>query len=669
MLHEQGPASPSPASRPAAIDPPARPGFVTASALASAAALGLLLAACGSTRTEWASEVRWKDLTRASLPTAAQYPEDGAVIVLDEGAMEVLGSVELGYSAYETHRIVKVFDSRGERFANVVVSYSEGSTVEDIEARTISPSGKITVLDPADVFDASLYPNFVFFSDRRAKLFTLPAVEPGAVLEYRYRIVIRDRTLWHAWTFQHDVPTLHSRFTLVKPGEWPLRYRTYGIEIAPRDVAVPQGFKSTTVWEARDIPPLRSEFAMPAHREAAAHLALAPVGFHSWDDVARWYHSLSGPRMKPGPEVERLAREIVSGLPDDRSKLRALFTWVRDRVRYLAVEIGIGGFQPRPAEDICSNLYGDCKDMVTVLCSMARAAGIPVYQALISTRQNGAADTALASPLHFNHVIAYAPSVDNGIWMDATEKGCPFGEIPWYDQGLPVLVVDESGKGEIMTTPVAPVDGNLESLQWQVALGESGGARITGLWSFTGAPASDLREELIDAAPYERRQWLERLLARQLSGVRLDTFSIAGMVPEDGALRIACTFEADAFGTFTDSTLLLWPGKVAMSALPDYFRAMERRHPVRLSYGHRRDIRIRVALPRAYGRLRPAGADSVGSGFGWSRARLSLLGRQLFFEGSYRVSGDPVPRASYAAFRSFLDAMRRQDEREAVLSP
>jgi hypothetical protein len=634
-----------------------------------AAALSLLSASCGTTGGKWESEVAWTDVSPSTLPSADQYPEDGAVIVLDEGRMEVLGSVELGFSSFETHRIVKIFDMRGERFANVVVSYSEGSSVEDIEARTISPSGRISVLDPDDVYDASLYPNFVFFSDRRAKLFTLPAVEPGAILEYRYRIVIRDRTLWHSWTFQHEVPTLRSRFTLVKPGEWPLNYRTYGIDVRPRDVKVPQGFKSTTVWEANDIPPVRNEFAMPPYRDVVAYLALAPVGFNTWADVARWYHALSDPRMAPGPEVERQTREILAGLDDDRSRLRALFTWVRDRVRYLAVEIGLGGFQPRPADGICSNRYGDCKDMVTVLCAMGRAAGIPIFQALISTRQNGVPDTTLASPLHFNHVIAYAPTVDGGVWMDATEKGCAFGDLPWYDQGLPALVVGERGTGTLHVTPADSVDENAESLQWQVALAADGGAHITGLWTMTGAPASDIREELQLASPYERRQWLERVLAGQLSGVRLDTFSIAGMVPEDGAVKIAYTCAARSFGTFTDSLLLLRPGRFAMSALPDHFRAAPRRHPVQIRYGHRRDLRMRVALPHAYGRMRPAGVDSVGSAFGSSRVRLTLTGRQLFFEGSYRVSGEPVPPSLYHEFQAFLDTLRGQDEREVVLSP
>ena len=106
-----------------------------------------------------------------------------------------------------------------------------------------------------------------------------------------------------------------------------------------------------------------------------------------------------------------------------------------------------------------------------------------------------------------------------------------------------------------------------------------------------------------------------------------------------------------------------------MSALPDYFRATARTHPVQFRYGHRRDLRIRMALPREYRLMRPSGIDSIGSEFGWSRTRLGLTARQLSFEGSTSVGGKPVPPASYAVFRAFLDSLRMQDERHVVLSP
>jgi hypothetical protein len=108
-------------------------------------------------------------------------------------------------------------------------------------------------------------------------------------------------------------------------------------------------------------------------------------------------------------------------------------------VRYIAVEIGIGGYQPHDAEEIVTKRYGDCKDMVTAICALARRADVPVLPVLISTHDNGKPDTTLPSPLQFNHLIAFAPDVrEEGVWMDATEKACRFTVLPWYDQATAV---------------------------------------------------------------------------------------------------------------------------------------------------------------------------------------------------------------------------------------
>jgi hypothetical protein len=160
----------------------------------------------------WYKEVHWDEFDFQSLPTATDYPEDPAVILLDEGEVEVFGSGEVKFSTFERRRIIKIFDSRAHNFANVVVPYTTQSQIKLIRARTISADGNITVLKKNDIFDVNLYPNFIFYSDQRAKIFTLPAVEDGAVLEYEYHITLSNHTFGSIWSFQDEVPILLSRF-------------------------------------------------------------------------------------------------------------------------------------------------------------------------------------------------------------------------------------------------------------------------------------------------------------------------------------------------------------------------------------------------------------------------------------------------------------------------
>ncbi len=451
----------------------------------------------GCSGNDWARRINWPGIDIKNLPTETQFPGVPALILEDEGSIDIHVLSDAAFSVYDRHTIIKVFNSRGFKYANIAVPYGINSEVDEIEARTIGADGKITVLNPEKIYDVNLYPNFVFYSDQRAKIFTLPAVTEGCILEYRYRITIRSRTYGSRWRFQSEIPTLKSRFKLFKQSDWDIDYRIYG-PVSEQTVAdLPAGFKQSMVWEAGPLPALKSEVFMPPLVETGARLTIAPVGISSWSDLAHWYYNLVKPNMDKRGELSDLADSLTAHLPSDREKLKTVFEWTRDKLRYLAVEIGIGGYQPSPVEEVFYERYGDCKDMTTLLCALADEIGIPVYQALISTRQNGLPDTTLPAATQFNHVIAYAPTTGpNGLWMDVTDKSCAFGTLPWYDQDVPVLFIGPDGAGKLMRTPGSNPSDNLAVTDWQIVLDHSGSAVVNAHTISYGIIANELRNQL-----------------------------------------------------------------------------------------------------------------------------------------------------------------------------
>ncbi len=632
-------------------------------------AVVLLSALSCAHQGEWGRRVNWQGLSLGTLPTQDDYPGASAVVLLDEAEMDVLSGSQLPLSIFERHRIVKVLSRRGFRYANVVIPYDSKSTVEKIRARTISPDGRITVLDPADIYDISLYPQYVWYSDQRAKIFALPNVEVGSVLEYRYTMTIGNLTFWHSWLFQDDDPVLLSRFKLVSPAEWDVEYKVYGLNVEPKVQKAPKGFRSTYVWEARDVAPLKPEFGMPPLRECAARLAIAPAGMKSWRDVGEWYGKLAGPQMEANEAIRKLANRLTRDATTDREKLRRLYEWVRDQVRYIAVEIGIGGFRPHPAAEVLRHRYGDCKDMATLLCTLAQEAGLDVRQAILSTWQNGRPDTSLHSQLQFNHVIAVARGVDStDVWMDPTEKGCPFGKLPWYDQGLPALVVCQDGQAELVTTPAEPPDSNRLVLRWVADLDSSGGALVRGSLSLRGAQASELREQYQLMSDEAKRVWLETSLAARCSGAELQRFSVEGLDPVRDPLRIQYTFRTSTFAAAETGRLTIFPGQFTGFDLPDLFRPRERRFPVRFRFGSWTELDLTLHLPRGFWPVEPQTRDSVRSDFGLGRWEWSTCGNTLRLQFTYRLSGRDVRPKDYPRFREFLEAIRTRNLRPVVLT-
>lgn len=625
-----------------------------------------MLVSCAST-DHWAKRVEWVDLDSTSLPDQTDFPDESAVILLDEGKMEIFGSEATAFSEFERHKILKIFNRRGEKFANVLIPYYPTITIDKIEARTISPDGKITVIKPENIFDVNLYPNFIFYSDQRAKIFTFPAVEPGSILEYRYRQSIKGRTLWHSWSFQDEIPTLLSRFTVVHPSEWELKYQIYNTDLDPQITQAPIGFKSTHRWEKRNVPALKSEFGMPPRRDLLSRLSLAPVGIKNWDDVAKWYDELSSPQLKANDAVKKLAKELTANCSTDREKLQRIYEWVRDNIRYIAVNIGMGGFQPHSVTEIFLNKYGDCKDMTTLICSMAREVGIPVYSVLISTRQNGQPDTSLASPFQFNHAIAYCPAIEPAeIWMDATEKGCSFGQLPWYDQGVPVLVIEKNGSGFIHITPLDSTHHNQLITEWQVALDDKNMACIEGKMIFTGSPASEKREELFVSSSEEIRDWLDRYLAERFMGVNLDSFSISGLYPVEDPLVISFTFSSSSFARQISDQMILDPSAIALFELSTYFSSRERAHPIQFKYPFTYQVNLRIDLPPHYSSETSAHQDSVNSAFGSASWSWQFQERQLKIEIKHNLTQRDVSADQYPSFHSFLRQVQEKNRKEIV---
>ncbi len=618
---------------------------------------------------EWAKRIAWDEIEFINLPGVDDYPDAGAIVIFDEGKMQIIGNSELPMSMFERHRIVKVLNNRGQSYANIAIPYTPKSLIENIQARTISPNGEIKVLDKKYIYDVNLYPRFIFYSDQRAKIFTMPAIEDGSVIEYRYQMRISGRSLWPSWNFQDFVPTLNSRFTLEAPSEWKVNYKLYHTDLEPEIVKAPSGFKSSYTWQETNVPAFKSEFGMPPLNESLARLEIAPLGMSTWDDVALWYDGLSEPQIKAGKAIKEFASVLTKNSASDEEKLKNIYEWVRDQVRYIAVAIGIGGYQPHPAEQVLINRYGDCKDMSTLLCSLAREVGIEAYEVLVSTWQNGAPDTSLPSPFQFNHAIAYCPAVgDNGVWMDATEKGSPFGKLPWYDQNLPVLVIGKDGRSEIITTPCVPADSNHTLFDWQVDLQETGAAIIHGKTQYNGALASEMREALIYASKDEERQWLETFLATRISGAKLDSFQISGLDPVKNPLIIRYQLYTSTFALPRADEMIFCPGQILAFDLPDYFRSADREHSIQFRFGVHNELKLTINLPENWTANISATTDSIDSPFGSASWTYSLEGNKIYIQLNCHLKGKKVDPEQYHEFQNFLDEIKARDLREVIIN-
>src|SRR5258708_4924269 len=245
-----------------------------------------------------------------------------------------------------------------------------GVVLLDETTTTVSASGEIRVLHRAV-----------------SKILTSAGRDLGEV-GIRVDAETRIKSL-HAWVFQAAIPVMSARYSLVLPDGWAHDEKWFN---SSGVAATRMG--EATVWEMRNIDALKDEPHRASEEAIAARLSVnfippreqvAGKAHRTWDDVAAWYASLTSDRGVATPVLSAKAHELTAGKTTTFEKVAAIGAVTQHGVRYVGIEIGIGGYQPHYAGDILANRYGDCKDKVTLMRALLHEAGVASDYVLATT--------------------------------------------------------------------------------------------------------------------------------------------------------------------------------------------------------------------------------------------------------------------------------------------
>lgn len=166
-------------------------------------------------------------------------------------------------------------------------------------------------------------------------------------------------------------------------------------------------------------------------------------GFGDAGDLYGWYNYLYKKSVNKPETFQAKVTELIRGKSTDIEKVKSIFYWVQDNIRYIAFEDGLAGFIPAAAQDVYKSKYGDCKGMANLITEMLKLAGFDAHMTWIGTRHIPY-DYSLPSLAVDNHCISTVVIGGKEYYLDGTEKFIPFGDYAWRIQGKEVLI----GKGE-----------------------------------------------------------------------------------------------------------------------------------------------------------------------------------------------------------------------------
>lgn len=641
--------------------------------------LGIAFAAAATTVRAAAPE--WlRAVARDTLPT---YPADTvAVVLLSE---EVTTVDDNGRMKIIVRRAFKILRPEGRDLARVSISFSKNNKLLSIKGWGLPPAGKEFEVKEKDAIEIGGTEGL--YNDVRSKVLVIPGADPGNVIGYEYEQERQPYVFEDRWYFQQPLPVRRARFVAQLAPSW--EFKDVWMNHAPRQPT--QSGANTWTWELTDVPPVKLQPEMPPWRALAGWMAvryfspqpgLAQKSLASWKEMGAWYGSLTQGRRAATPEIKQKVFDLVSSRATPLEKIAALAAFVQREVRYVSIQIGIGGYQPNYAADVFKNRYGDCKDKATLLSAMLSEIGIPSYYVVIHT-DRGVVAPDFPGISNFNHAILAIRLPDDVpdttlfsilrhqtlgrlLFFDPTDSMTPLGYLPTYLQaGHGLLVTDEGG--ELLTMPLQAPQTNRLYRSGKLQLSPSG--ELTGevqevRW---GGPAIYRRGQFLARQGEDRQKVLENFLTGSLGGFLLTRASAENLEAFDKTLVLRYSFAASNYAKRAGNLLMVRP-RVLGQKSSDLMEGEERAHPVEFDSARLETDTFEITLPPGYQLDELPPPVELDYGFAAYRSKVEVEGNVLRYHREYTVKEVKVPTARLADLKKFYRQIAADERASAILT-
>jgi len=490
------------------------------------------------------------------------------------------------------------------------------------------------------------------------------------------------------WDFQEEAPVRESHYSLQLPAGW--EYKATWLNY-PEVKPVQPG--NPSAWVVTDVKGVRKEEDMPPMSGVMGQMIInffppggsSANGFSNWQQMGNWYRTLISGRTDPSPDLKQKVVALTSSSKTQLEKMRVLAQFVQHDIRYVAIEIGIGGWQPHTAPDIFSHRYGDCKDKATLMGSMLHEVGVDAYYVLINT-ERGAITPEVPPHARFDHAIiaiklpeglndpSLSATVDDPklgkiLFFDPTSDLTPFGRISGYLQANYGLMVTPDG-GELVELPKLP--SSMNGIRRTAKLNLDANGKLTGRVTEmrVGDRASYQRYTMRTVTnANERIKPIESLLASSLSTFVITKADAVNIEHTDLPFGFEYTFESENYAKNAGDLLLVRPRVIGTKSSPLLETKEPRQFPIEFEGPSRDTDEFEIALPPGYvvdDVPPPVDADF---GFASYHSKTESTGGVISYKRSFEIKDLTVPVNKAADLKKFYRIIASDERNTAVLKP
>ena len=573
----------------------------------------------------------------------------------------------IGKATEKIKAVITILNDKSS-YDDLQVYYDQFTKIGKIKARLYDKNGKkIRDIKKSEINDYAAYDGFSIYNDLRLKHIDFTYGSYPYTIEYEYETTHNGLQSYTTWAPQQYKTSLeNSIFDLILPSTMDFRFKAFNISQQPQINS--EGNNKKHTWQLQNRAIVTKEPNTPDAYNPLPVLRTLPNDFkvdgrkgnmENWQSFGRFMYELNNNRDNLSPTMVQKVKSLTANANTNQEKIEILYNYLQENMRYVSVQLGIGGWQTFDASYVEKNKYGDCKALTNFMKGMLKTVGIKAYASLIAAgEQHFKIEENFTSP-YFNHVILNVP--EEAVWLECTSTNNPVNYLGASTENRPTLLITEKG-GVLTKTP--SINDNLQTGKTTITLGGDGSAKVDCHTKLTGRLHEVFRYLVNNYAQEEQEKWFRK-------NQNFPTFDVEKLAlsTEKSTPTALCDYTINVKRYASKAGKRLF---VPINLVNQLGRSLpkdeDRQQPVEYELGYEDSDEITFKLPSSYKvESLPKGIEKIDSPFGSYSVEIVEKEDTIIYKRQVKINPVHIPPSDYNQLRDFYKKIAKMDGAKLVL--
>jgi hypothetical protein len=582
--------------------------------------------------------------------------------------------LDYGKATEKVHLVITVLEENGDHFGILMLPYDKTSKIKSISGRIYNADGiSDDKLKNSAIQDVNYTSAGQLYDDLRLKLADFKIKTYPYTVEYNFEIEYNGLIGYTNWQpiAEYRFSVEKSSFLVSYPEKLEMRVKETNVPVGCKTEKNENG-KRINEWKLDSIAAWREEPMSPELYTQTARVVIAPTNFvyegsegkmTSWKEFGKWVAGLNNGRDQLPLQRQTEIRNITGEIKDTASAVNTLYQYMQKRTRYVGIQLGLGGYQPFPAETVDRLGYGDCKALSNYMKSLLNCVGIHSFYVLAGAGSNqGITMTDFPTVAQNNHAILCVPLRKDTIWLECTSQTAPCGYLGKFVAGKKVMLITPEG-GKLVDTPLLKSEQNLQLRKAEVQINPDGAMQASVKTRYAGYQYDNVSSLFDESKEDQKKELLDDI---GIPGLVIDSFSYEVKKKKIPEALESLKMNSVKYATKTGTRLFIPMNMLnQMKSIPA--KVDNRRMPVLKKYSYYDKDSIVFQLPKGYQVETIPRSKTLSTEYGEYNSTITMQNDRAIYVREMKFKSGVWPKENYQALVEFYSNIVSNDKAKLVL--